>query len=391
MKQKFVFNLLLLGSIAFSGFTGSLFVTSVASAQGRPAIEDRQLEAQAAAAVPVPGTSEASKSAASNAIGNQVIGTEESRGGFQGIINCGKATAPGDPEGEPCTACHFIVAGKGLLDYLISIMVVVAVAVTFAMGIFYILSGVNADLKKQAKEGLWAVVIGLVFMLSAWLIVSTVLFYLASDGFVKGDSSFLGVTKGEGAFGLSCSLYSAGNKGQLTKSGTIYGLRSGTSGAGGSGESYGNVGVCQPGQPAGNPCSPESLASTCFGGSNVNTWSAICQAESNGNVSIPSSTDKCAGDPVSFGLFQINITVHKLKDPSTNQTLDCPAAFNGKLETVNSVCSVKDRSLYDKCKAAATNAQTNIQKACEIAAPNATNTGPWGAARRCQISKTLPR
>jgi hypothetical protein len=251
---------------------------------------------------------------------------------------------------------------------------------------------VNVDLKKQAKEGLKAVFIGLVFMLSSWLIVSTVLFYLASDGFVQGDGNFFGVVKGDGAFGISCSLYSAGNKGRLSKDGSIFGLRSGggAGGAGGgSGESFGNVGVCKPGQPAGNPCSPASLAETCFGGTNVNTWSAICQAESNGNVSIPSSTDRCAGDPVSFGLFQINITVHKLKDPTTGSTLDCPAAFNGKLETVSSVCSVKDRALYDKCRAAATNAKTNINKACEIAAPNASNTGPWGAARRCKISKSL--
>jgi hypothetical protein len=289
------------------------------------------------------------------------------------LIPCGRRDGQG-LESEPCTACHAVVAGKRLIDYMMRIMVVVAVAVIVAMGVLYILSGVNADLNKKAKEGLMAVVYGLVFMLSAWLIVSTVLRFLANENVINGGDGFLGIVTGDGVYGLECSTESSGNKVTL---------------AGGSVAStggYAAAGVCQPGSPAGNPCSPQSLASTCFGGSSVNTWSAICQAESNGSVTVSSGTDRCtdaARTPVSFGLFQINISANSIGG------LNCPKAFDKPFTGSDKNCRVVNQELYNQCVAAAKNAQNNIATACRLASPNATNTGPWGAARRCNIPRKL--
>lgn len=294
---------------------------------------------------------------------------------YSGLIPCGRSGNGG--ASEPCTACHAVVGVKRLMDYLTSIMVVVAITVIVAMGVLYILSGVNADLKKRAKTGLQAVVFGLVFMLSAWLIVSTILRFMANEQFVNGGGGFIGLAPGEGVYGLQCSTYSDAGR-AVMQDGVIVDTRSkdykGT---------YGGTGTCQ--APSAGPCSPQSLQGTCFGGAHVNTWSAICQAESGGSASVPSGTDKCTGDGsvVSFGLFQINISANKIGG------LNCPAAFSSVFSGSNKNCRVINRELYNQCVLAAKDAQKNIQTACSLASPNSTNTRPWGAARRCNIPPRL--
>jgi hypothetical protein len=69
--------------------------------------------------------------------------------------------------------------------------------------------------------------------------------------------------------------------------------------------------------------------------------------------------------------------------------LNCPAAFSGGAYTAsNHNCRVTNRTLYDQCVAAATTASKNIAVACRLSS-NGTNTGPWGAARRCNIPTRL--
>jgi hypothetical protein len=308
---------------------------------------------------------------------------------FGGLIPCGKSGDMNqDPAAQPCTACHAILGGKNFLDYLTSIMVVVAVAVTFAMGIFYILSGVNVDLKKQAKEGLKAVLIGLVFMLSSWLIVSTVLFYLASDGFVKGDGNFFGLMKGEGVLGLTCSTYSAGARGQLDKSGTIYGLRSGSDGGG---TSPGNGTCTVLADP--NPCSVSNLQNTCFG-SQAGRISQLCNVESTGgDPSSRSGSDICGnkGDrSFSGGLFQINIFAHGERLGADCANLgskgDCaPGKRRSDGVCTSWNCTITDLAKFDTCMDKTLTAEGNIQIACAIS-NNGENLTPWACtANTCGL------
>lgn len=292
--------------------------------------------------------------------------------GYSGLIPCGRSTGAAS---EPCTACHVVVGAKRLMDYLTSIMVVVAIAVIVAMGILYIFAGVSPDLKKKSKAGLTAVITGLVLMLSAWLIVSTILRFMANEQFVSGGTGFIGLAPGDGAYGLQCSTKSDARTATLAPGkGVVAG-----------GGTYGSAGTGTCKAPASGPCSTQSLASTCFGGKNVDAWSAICYAESNGSVTVPSGTDRCTGDgkPVSFGLFQINISANKVAG------LDCPKAFSSTFTGQNKNCRVVNQALYNQCVAAVKNAQNNIDTACRLAGTNATNTTPWGAARRCNIPRQL--
>lgn len=289
-----------------------------------------------------------------------------------GLVVCGlnqddSATAMN--EAATCTMCHVIYMAANLVKWMMQMMTVIAIAIIFAMGVWYIVSVGNPSTISKAKSGIWAALIGFALILSAWLIVNLVLSLLANSGML---SSF----QQTGAFTFSCNADSTAG---TAKPGT------GTTGViNTGGGDTGGTGSCQ--VAGSGACSPAALAGTCFAGANVNTWSAICQKESGGIVSRPSGVDKCTidGSVVSFGLFQINISANKIGG------LNCPAAFTGGPYTgSNKSCKVTNRPLYDQCVAAAKNATKNIETACRLAAPSATNTGPWGAARACNIPKKL--
>lgn len=76
---------------------------------------------------------------------------------------------------EPCTLCHLIVGIKGIIDYGTSILVVVALAAIVIAGVIYIASAGSPKIMQQAKSFLLSVVIGCVFFLAAWLIISVTL------------------------------------------------------------------------------------------------------------------------------------------------------------------------------------------------------------------------
>lgn len=160
-----------------------------------------------------------------------------------------------------------------------------------------------------------------------------------------------------------------------------------TSGGGGTKGGGGPVGTpgkkCGP--PIGGPCSIESLKSSCFGRFDertLNEASAICFAESNGNVTA-GKTDVCKdGNVFSWGLYQINLTVHQ----NTNSALpfyQCPSAFTAR----NFACTVKDRPKYDACVSQATNPQINIEYACTLFKGRGNDWDDWTTAKECGFVK----
>jgi Type IV secretion system pilin len=294
-----------------------------------------------------------------------------------GLIPCGLNS--GTPsEMAPCTVCHLVLMGDTIMDWMMRVMTIIGIAIIFAMGVLYIVSAGNDKMMSTAKGGIKAALIGFAIILSAWLIVSTTIRIFGASGYFGSYFTQTGV------FTFTCDTTSKVGTASSTTFGTGPG-GTGGGGTGGGGTGYSGSGTCQPvTNSASNPCSTANLAGTCFGGANVNTWSAICQKESTGNRSIPSSVDVCAdGSPASWGLFQINITANKVDG------LDCPAAFSGGAYTAsNRSCRVINKSLYDQCVAAATNASKNIDTACRLSS-NGTNTGPWGAARSCNFPRKL--
>ncbi|OGI16158.1 MAG: hypothetical protein A2878_03350 [Candidatus Moranbacteria bacterium RIFCSPHIGHO2_01_FULL_54_31] len=112
------------------------------------------------------------------------------------LVPCGRSSGT-VAEQAPCTICHVVIGGQGLIDYGLRIMTFAAIAVIVAMAIFYIVSTGDEGMMQTAKSGIKAALIGFAVMLAAWLIVNIVLTVLVNTEFLNG-------IKKDGAFTFSC-------------------------------------------------------------------------------------------------------------------------------------------------------------------------------------------
>ena len=92
------------------------------------------------------------------------------------LVPCGNT---GQPE---CKTSDFFTLAKRIIDYFIFALAVPAATVAIAYaGINMALHPAEEGKRTEAKEILWAAVIGLALALGAWLIVNTLFKYL-TDG-----------------------------------------------------------------------------------------------------------------------------------------------------------------------------------------------------------------
>lgn len=127
-----------------------------------------------------------------------------------GLVPCGKSSGS-SPEQAPCTICHIVVAGNNLMKWGLGIMTVIAVTVMFAMAVLYVVSAGNQGMMQTAKGGITAALIGFAVMLSAWLIVSTVLTILVGDADPSNERPLDELIQ-TGVFTFSCDTSSNANR-----------------------------------------------------------------------------------------------------------------------------------------------------------------------------------
>jgi hypothetical protein len=137
-------------------------------------------------------------------------------------------------------------------------------------------------------------------------------------------------------------------------------------------------GTCTSPTDSSNPCDVNNLSSTCFG-SNAQQAASICNAESRG-IATAAGDKTTDGQPVSIGLFQINLTVHPVAG------LPCPQAFSGGYSGHNHSITIKDQNLYNSCVAAAKDPTNNINAACGISNGGA-HWGQWSTNQGCGFNK----
>ncbi len=109
-------------------------------------------------------------------------------------------------ETKPCTLCHIVLGGQGLVAWGLKIMAIIAITVIFAMGVLYILSAGNSGMMQTAKGGMIASLIGFAVMLSAYLIVNVILTILVDTA--SPDKPFLNLTATQGYFNFACDIKS---------------------------------------------------------------------------------------------------------------------------------------------------------------------------------------
>lgn len=76
---------------------------------------------------------------------------------------------------EPCTFEHFLIGINNVINFLIMITGSVAAIVFAIAGLLILTAGTNEGQVTKAKEMFWSVLKGFVWILSAWLLVKTVL------------------------------------------------------------------------------------------------------------------------------------------------------------------------------------------------------------------------
>ncbi len=274
------------------------------------------------------------------------------------------------PVGAPLGFGGVLQLIQNVMNAAISFGVLIFLLVIVFAGILWILTPTNPENHSQAKKVLTNAVIGLLIILSAWLIVDFVMkiLYSGTDG-------------QQGVFGPWNEILTGGDicvvAGEVRPlfDGSITAVPGITTSGGGTG----GGGQCT--APTAGPCTTTALQNTCFGQKGVaNQAALICGAESRGNPQNLSSSDRLtSGEAYSVGLFQINLT------NSFTQRVDgrdCSDAFTEPCQNSNGYnnvarngrCSVRirDRALYNACVTAAQNASTNIAVACTL------HDGDWG-------------
>jgi hypothetical protein len=128
------------------------------------------------------------------------------------LVPCGRSiddTGTAIVETNPCTICHVVVGGQRIISWGLKIMAVIAITVLFAMAVLYVVSAGDQGRMQTAKGGIWAALIGFTVMLSAWLIVNTVLSILADTDPTSGKP--LSDLVQNGNFSFTCDTSSNAN------------------------------------------------------------------------------------------------------------------------------------------------------------------------------------
>jgi hypothetical protein len=99
----------------------------------------------------------------------------------EGLIPCGN-TKVDNTVSDPCTFGDLITLAQTVINFLIFKIAAPLAAVMFIWaGFLYLTAAGNEGQVKKAHELFWAVFIGLVIALAAWLMVSLVLRFFLGD------------------------------------------------------------------------------------------------------------------------------------------------------------------------------------------------------------------
>lgn len=280
---------------------------------------------------------------------------------------------------EACRTCACGFAGvigivQNLMNAGISVGIFFAVIIMAWAGLLYISTPTNPEARSKANNMLINAVVGMVIILSAWLIVDFVMkaLYSGPDGQQGKFGPWNNILTGGDTCVSSIETLPLFN-GNITAEAVKNALTTGPSVRTGAGAGPGSCTVRTSGG-----CAYQNFGMAFGSVEAAKQASQICFAESSGNVSNVSTSDVMKNDPkkraFSFGLFQINLTWHSVGG------YDCPSAFKGK----NYDATVKDEALYAKCVAAAKIAESNINTAIKIHAR--TGWREWSTGKKCGLA-----
>jgi hypothetical protein len=113
---------------------------------------------------------------------------------FAALVNCGNSVVGTDGVTTIPNSCGFddaVFMINGTINWIIGLAGVIFTISFVYGGFLYMTSGINPGNKAKAKSLLWNTLLGFVIMLTAWLIVYTLLTYL-----VPSDSTIFRFIRG---------------------------------------------------------------------------------------------------------------------------------------------------------------------------------------------------
>lgn len=278
---------------------------------------------------------------------------------------------------------------KGVFVATIGLAIVLAVIELVVGGIEYVAAAVPSA-KEDAKKRIGGAVGGLLLILLAWVLLQALNPKLLNVGLNLEKIAVTGQASGGGGVVAAQQWCRVG-----TITGQVLGspfnseadCKAAATGLAESCKSCSTGGVggarCSPINDSNNPCSVSNLQGK-FGGnvSKATNASTVCHWESSGRPAVGGDFTT-SGVPVSFGLFQINLSAPP-KGAAIGGITNCPSAFSAPYTGSNHNITVVDQDLYNRCKAAAQNPDNNIQTMID-GSNNGTSWGPWTGAKKCGI------
>jgi hypothetical protein len=102
--------------------------------------------------------------------------------------------------GIDCTACHVVNLANGIIQWFIAIVFLLFAALIMSAGVKLVTSAGNVSALSDAKEKFINALIGFLIILSAWLIIDTIMRALVG---VAGDENSRGMLQSPGGDGVS--------------------------------------------------------------------------------------------------------------------------------------------------------------------------------------------
>lgn len=302
---------------------------------------------------------------------------------------------------DPCDFCDLVSTARNILDFLITIAVIIAVIIIVFAGLRLTTSAGNVAAKDAAKGYMTNAIIGLILVLVSWLIIDTIMKVLVDQEVGAGGQDF-GVWHriecrdqptprevGMQVEIMACSQLEDSDFDCVPQiddcvddGGTVF-FR---------GESeiecrYSSLDRPNPGNlPDDAVCDPD-VVGQYFAGQDVNDARCVISEESTCGTDNVSLTDTMNdGRAFSFGPMQVNLTVHDLNIPectsiSDRGQLNCTNAFAGS----NFDARVVDESLYAECARVAQDTNCNLSYGRQLRDDDINGWCHWSVARKCGL------
>jgi hypothetical protein len=303
----------------------------------------------------------------------------------QGLVPCGTAIETTREAGYicytgECSVCHIQILILNIMDFFVGALAVIASLLFIHGGFLYLTSAGNSGKLQKARSVLVSTTIGIFFVLGAWLLVDVVMrtFY-AGEGTGWGPwNEFLCQNAALDAQGQKTVCFPEVDA--ITLEAEYF-----------EPEDLPMPTTLESNMPAGSSyCSVGYLSAHGWPSESLNMATCICMRESAGgrNPAVSSTCDKCAGSniPISFGIWQMNLSAHNIGNLRCSDTIVPPYGLcrsSSPCQCKTCDVPVAQRSVYEQCKQYATNAGYNSTWAANLYKRDGWR--PWGYSyRKCR-------